>query len=184
MKVKNKERDRPRCRAVRLHQTKRILPSRSFTHTHSVDTTVFVVRLRSEKLKMQRTGCSLYTRAARYLATGDSYTTIASSYRVGISIVAGIVPEVSKAIWDSLVDDFLPVPKTADWQEIATGFKERWNSTAEGPVPQEEQRIPALTRARRVGTNNSTQEAIAVQESFNRYFSSATGEVPWQHNIA
>lgn len=63
----------------------------------------------------------------RYLATGDSYTTIASSYRVGISTVAGIVPEVSKAIWDSLVDEFLPVPKTADWQEIATGFKERWN---------------------------------------------------------
>jgi len=41
--------------------------------------------------------------------------------------VAGIVPEVSKAIWDSLVDEFLPVPKTADWQEIAIGFKERWN---------------------------------------------------------
>lgn len=41
--------------------------------------------------------------------------------------MAGIVPDVSKAIWDSLVDDFLPVPKTADWQEIATGFKERWN---------------------------------------------------------
>ncbi|XP_058625881.1 uncharacterized protein LOC131536777 isoform X4 [Onychostoma macrolepis] len=63
----------------------------------------------------------------RYLATGDSYTTIASSYRVGISTVAGIVPDVSKAIWDSLVDEFLPVPETADWQEIALGFKERWN---------------------------------------------------------
>lgn len=61
---------------------------------------------------------------------------------------------------------------------------QRWNSTAEGPFPQEEQRIPAFTRARRVGTNNSTQEAIAVRESFNRYFSSASGEVPWQHNIA
>lgn len=54
------------------------------------------------------------TRSTRYLATGDSYTTIASSNRVGISTVAGIVPEVSRAIWDSLVDDFLPVPKTAD----------------------------------------------------------------------
>ncbi|XP_035982121.1 uncharacterized protein LOC118557089 isoform X2 [Fundulus heteroclitus] len=63
----------------------------------------------------------------RYLATGDSYTTIASSYRMGISTVADIVPDVSKAIWDSLVDEFLPVPKVADWHEIALGIQERWN---------------------------------------------------------
>ncbi|XP_058628337.1 uncharacterized protein LOC131538482 [Onychostoma macrolepis] len=299
----------------------------------------------------------------RYLATGDSYTTIASSYRVGISTVAGIVPDVSKAIWDSLVDEFLPVPETADWQEIALGFKERWNfpncvgamdgkhvviqaphnsgsqdfnykgtysvvllavvdarylfrvvdvgafgrnsdggtlaasafgqalweeklhlpedaplpgtdhlgpmphvfvgdeafplrrnvlrpypgrnlsqpqrifnyrllrarrvvenafgilaaqwriyhrvigvspanvdaivkatvalhnfqrwnSTVEAPAPQEEQHFPALSRLRRVSTNNSTREAVAVRESFTSYFSSAAGVVPWQHNIA
>uniref|UniRef100_A0A3B3QUT2 DDE Tnp4 domain-containing protein n=1 Tax=Paramormyrops kingsleyae TaxID=1676925 RepID=A0A3B3QUT2_9TELE len=55
------------------------------------------------------------------------YTTIASSYRVGISTVAEIVPDVSKAIWDSLVHEYLPVPSASDWQEIALGFKERWN---------------------------------------------------------
>lgn len=33
----------------------------------------------------------------RYLAPGDSYTNIASSYRVGISTVADTVPDVSKA---------------------------------------------------------------------------------------
>uniref|UniRef100_A0A3B1K630 DDE Tnp4 domain-containing protein n=1 Tax=Astyanax mexicanus TaxID=7994 RepID=A0A3B1K630_ASTMX len=62
----------------------------------------------------------------RYLATGDSYTTIASSYRVGISTVANIVREVSKAIWDSLVEDFMPVPKAAQWREIAQGYMETW----------------------------------------------------------
>jgi len=60
---------------------------------------------------------------------------------------------------------------------------QRWNTTVEALVPQEEHHIPALTRVRRVGTKNSTQEAIAVRESFNSYFSSAAGEVPWQHNI-
>lgn len=35
--------------------------------------------------------------------TGDSYTTIASSYQVGISTAANIVPNVSKGIWNSLV---------------------------------------------------------------------------------
>ncbi len=43
---------------------------------------------------------------------------------------------------------------------------QRWNSTVVATVPQEEQHIPALTRARRVSTNNSALEAIAVRESF------------------
>uniref|UniRef100_A0A667WJE6 DDE Tnp4 domain-containing protein n=1 Tax=Myripristis murdjan TaxID=586833 RepID=A0A667WJE6_9TELE len=63
----------------------------------------------------------------RYLATGDSYTTIASSYRVGISTVAGIIPDVCRVIWESLREEFLPVPKAADWREIAQGFHDRWN---------------------------------------------------------
>ncbi|KAK0142027.1 Protein ALP1-like [Merluccius polli] len=42
----------------------------------------------------------------RYLATGDSFRTIAFSYRVGHSTVAGIVSEVSRAIWDCLVAEF------------------------------------------------------------------------------
>ncbi|KAM3621251.1 uncharacterized protein V6R79_008446 [Siganus canaliculatus] len=37
-----------------------------------------------------------------YLATGDSYRTIANSFRVGVSSVSRIVPDVASAIWDSL----------------------------------------------------------------------------------
>lgn len=61
---------------------------------------------------------------------------------------------------------------------------QRWNSTVEAPAPHEEQHFPALTRLRKVSTNNSTREAVAVRESFTSYFSSAAGVVPWQHNIA
>ncbi|KAK7162472.1 hypothetical protein R3I93_006702 [Phoxinus phoxinus] len=62
----------------------------------------------------------------RFLATGDFYRTIAS-YRVGHSSVAGILAEVAKAIWDSLVEDYMPVPTTEDCREIAAEFYHRWN---------------------------------------------------------
>ncbi|XP_034071578.1 uncharacterized protein LOC117545744 [Gymnodraco acuticeps] len=63
----------------------------------------------------------------RYLATGDSYRTIAFSYRVGHATVAVIVKEVAGAIWTALVEETMPVPQTEDWRAIAAGFQERWN---------------------------------------------------------
>lgn len=62
----------------------------------------------------------------RYLATGDSYRSIAFSYRAVHSTVAGIVAEVANAIWDSLVEDYMPVPTTEEWQHIAAEFHHRW----------------------------------------------------------
>lgn len=55
---------------------------------------------------------------------------------------------------------------------------QRWNSTAENPVPLEERDFPALQQARRVGANNATQEAVAVREAFNSYFSSPLVKCP------
>ncbi|CAL9706590.1 unnamed protein product [Knipowitschia caucasica] len=63
----------------------------------------------------------------RFLATGDSYTTIGSSFRVGVSTVSKVVPEVVTAIWDSLVEEFMAVPTTDDWRSIAGEFERRWN---------------------------------------------------------
>ncbi|XP_062386963.1 uncharacterized protein LOC134075952 [Sardina pilchardus] len=62
----------------------------------------------------------------RYLATGDSYRTIAFSYRVGRSTVSGIIWEVARAIWTALIEETMPVPTTEDWREIAAVFQERW----------------------------------------------------------
>lgn len=44
-------------------------------------------------------------------------------YGVGIATVIYIVPDVTKAIWESLADECLPVPKAPDWKEIARGFE-------------------------------------------------------------
>lgn len=64
----------------------------------------------------------------RFLATGDSYRTIADSYRVGASTVGRIVVQVCKAIWDELVSEYMQEPTTADdWRGIADGFQRRWN---------------------------------------------------------
>ncbi|XP_062387121.1 uncharacterized protein LOC134100772 [Sardina pilchardus] len=59
----------------------------------------------------------------RYLATGDSFRSIAFSFRVGASTVAGIVQQVCSAIWDCLLADYMPVPDTSDWRKIAMGFQ-------------------------------------------------------------
>ncbi|XP_034006688.1 protein ANTAGONIST OF LIKE HETEROCHROMATIN PROTEIN 1-like [Trematomus bernacchii] len=63
----------------------------------------------------------------RYLATGDSYRTIAFSYRVGHATVAVIVKEVAGAIWTALVEETMPVPQPEDWRAIAAEFHEIWN---------------------------------------------------------
>ncbi|KAL4009282.1 hypothetical protein ACER0C_003134 [Sarotherodon galilaeus] len=56
------------------------------------------------------------------LATGDSFRTIAFSFRVGVSTVCQTTPQVATAIWDCLVDDFMAVPSPGDWRSITEGF--------------------------------------------------------------
>ncbi|XP_034022473.1 protein ANTAGONIST OF LIKE HETEROCHROMATIN PROTEIN 1 [Thalassophryne amazonica] len=62
----------------------------------------------------------------RYLATGDSYQTIADSFPVGVSTVSVIVPQMVTAIWDCLRESFMAVPTTEDWRSIAEEFYQRW----------------------------------------------------------
>ncbi|KAL2096773.1 hypothetical protein ACEWY4_005980 [Coilia grayii] len=63
----------------------------------------------------------------RYLATGNSFATIAFSYRVGHCTVGRVVREVAAVIWDVLLPDYMPAPSTEDWRAIAEGFSQRWN---------------------------------------------------------
>lgn len=63
----------------------------------------------------------------RYLVTGDSYRNIADSFKVNVSTVSDIVPTVLAAIWDCLVQEFMPVPTAADWRSMAEEFEQRWN---------------------------------------------------------
>ncbi|XP_009303385.1 uncharacterized protein [Danio rerio] len=63
----------------------------------------------------------------RFLGTGDSYRTIASSLSLGISTVARVVAETCDAIWSCLKDEYMPVPTEDVWRSIAKRFQERWS---------------------------------------------------------
>lgn len=59
------------------------------------------------------------------MATGDSFKSLAFSYRMGCSTVASIIPEVCIALWDTLSPLYMSAPKEQrDWEIIADGFKQ------------------------------------------------------------
>lgn len=63
----------------------------------------------------------------RFLATGDSYQTIAFSFRLGHSTVQGIVIEVCNAIILKLKEECIKTPQKEDWERISNEFWEIWN---------------------------------------------------------
>ncbi|XP_046856108.1 protein ALP1-like [Xenia sp. Carnegie-2017] len=65
----------------------------------------------------------------RYLATGDSFSTISMSYRIGETTISKIVSETSNAIWEAMLEkNILNMPKAPeDWLAIAKLFEKRWN---------------------------------------------------------
>ena len=64
----------------------------------------------------------------RYLATGNSQTSLSFNFRIGRSTVSNIVKETCSAIWDVLVKDYVKAPSTAeDWRGIGFQFAQLWN---------------------------------------------------------
>ena len=62
----------------------------------------------------------------RFLATGDSYITIAASFRTHESTLCKIVPETCDAIWRNLQPKVLPTPIAKSWKEIVKDFYHFW----------------------------------------------------------
>ena len=46
-----------------------------------------------------------------FLATGDSFNTLALCFRLGVSTVQKIIMDTCDAVWDSLAPTYLPEPK-------------------------------------------------------------------------
>jgi len=64
----------------------------------------------------------------RFLATGDSYHSLAFSFRVSYSTISILVPEVCCAIVAEYKDEVLAMPTTPDgWREVSSNFSRRWN---------------------------------------------------------
>ena len=63
----------------------------------------------------------------RYFATGNSFHSLALTFRVGLSTISKIVREVSVLIWDKFHGKYMPFPKTSsDWEKIADKFQSKW----------------------------------------------------------
>ena len=64
----------------------------------------------------------------RYLATGESYTSLSCQFRVGRSTISRFVPQVCRAIQDEFTREYLRCLTTPDeWKELETEFRIRWN---------------------------------------------------------
>ena len=65
--------------------------------------------------------------AFSFLATGDSYNTLAARYRLGVSKVSMIVRNTCDVIWDKLQSEHMAEPKQNDWKKIEHKFYRKWN---------------------------------------------------------
>ena len=55
----------------------------------------------------------------RYMATGESYTSLSCQFRVGRSTISKFLPEVCRAIQDEFTREYLRCPTTPDeWKEL------------------------------------------------------------------
>ncbi|KAJ8953490.1 hypothetical protein NQ318_023611 [Aromia moschata] len=62
----------------------------------------------------------------RFLATGDSFSTIGHSFRIGFETVSAIVTEVCQAICRRMENIYLPEPTRTIWEKSAKGFEDIW----------------------------------------------------------
>ncbi|XP_071651414.1 uncharacterized protein [Temnothorax longispinosus] len=63
----------------------------------------------------------------RYLASGDSMTSISYAYRIGHNTVSKIISETCEAIWNALKETVFIDDSPESWQEIANEFQRLWN---------------------------------------------------------
>ncbi len=63
----------------------------------------------------------------RFLATGNSFQSIAYEFRLGKSTVLYAVREMCEAIWTALSEVYLKLPSSPEeWNRISEGFERKW----------------------------------------------------------
>lgn len=62
-----------------------------------------------------------------FLASGDSFTSMARYWHIGRSTSYKIVTETCNAIWQCLKGTYLKHPSEEEWKNIEKKFSDRWN---------------------------------------------------------
>ncbi|XP_040203443.1 protein ANTAGONIST OF LIKE HETEROCHROMATIN PROTEIN 1-like [Rana temporaria] len=114
---------------VLLYRELREHPDKFRNYTRmSISTFDFLLDLLTPFLSRQDTNCRdaispcerlLIT--LRYLATGNSYSSLQYEFRIGISTISEIVKQTCVAIW-TLKCRFMPIPSKEKWEDIAQRF--------------------------------------------------------------
>ncbi|MCP3882082.1 MAG: transposase family protein, partial [Sulfitobacter sp.] len=64
----------------------------------------------------------------KFLAIGDSYSSLRYSFRVAHNTISPVVRKVLGAIVDELMDEYIKIPMNeAEWKQVAQQFQDRWN---------------------------------------------------------
>ncbi|CAH1969151.1 unnamed protein product, partial [Acanthoscelides obtectus] len=63
----------------------------------------------------------------RFLATGESYRSLALHFRLGVATVSNIVNHTCMVIWDTMKSDYLPKPTQATWHNKSQQYWTKWN---------------------------------------------------------
>nr|CAI5818117.1 unnamed protein product [Callosobruchus analis]CAI5841601.1 unnamed protein product [Callosobruchus analis] len=63
----------------------------------------------------------------RYLASGNTFTDIHYTYRLGISTISSIVEAVCDEVWKIMKNECMPDPTEEKWREIAINFEKYAN---------------------------------------------------------
>eukprot|EP00112_Aurelia_sp_Birch-Aquarium-sp1_P019825 Seg4989.2 transcript_id=Seg4989.2/GoldUCD/mRNA.D3Y31 product="Protein ALP1-like" protein_id=Seg4989.2/GoldUCD/D3Y31 len=63
----------------------------------------------------------------RFLATGESFSSLGYQFRISRSTLSQIIPFVCKVIYNALKPEFLKCPNTeAEWLRVSKDFAEKW----------------------------------------------------------
>ncbi|XP_056419239.1 uncharacterized protein LOC130360709 [Hyla sarda] len=60
----------------------------------------------------------------KFLASGESFSSLHLQFHLGISTISGIVRTTCVALWECLLEDYLPEPSAQGWLDIADKFQD------------------------------------------------------------
>ncbi|KAK5648148.1 hypothetical protein RI129_003040 [Pyrocoelia pectoralis] len=63
----------------------------------------------------------------RFLASGDSMSSLYYAYRISLSSVSNIIRETTKIIWDILAPEVFMKTTCKEWKKISKDFENKWN---------------------------------------------------------
>ncbi|XP_077111117.1 uncharacterized protein LOC143766979 [Ranitomeya variabilis] len=86
-----------------------------------------VIRRQDTRMRLAITPAERLMVTLRFLATGESMTSLHYQFRLGISTISGIVKDTCRAVWTTLQPEYIPQPSMEIWLRSAEEFQQICN---------------------------------------------------------